>query len=82
MKSVLLSMFLLLSSCAALAQKGIIIDKKITVLDISQSVSILKESTTKLPFEKIRQHPFQTYSADFLHRFCPSDKKNLCFLVP
>jgi signal transduction histidine kinase len=73
MKSILLSIFLLLTSCATLAQKGIIIDKKITVLDISQSVSIWKDSTTKLPFEKIRQQSFQAYSADFLHHSSPSD---------
>lgn len=68
-----LCIILMFFSCASLAQEVIVIDKKITVQTISQSVAVFKDSTTKLSFEAIRQQRFQHYSVNFLLNSSPSD---------
>jgi signal transduction histidine kinase len=68
-----LCILLMFVTYVSLAQEAIVIDKKITVQSISQSVAIFKDSTTKLSFEAIRQQYFQPYSVSFLQNSSPSD---------
>ena len=73
MKLKSICILLMLVSCVTVAQEAIVIVKKITVQNISQSVVIFKDSTTKLSFETIRQQNFLPYSVKLLQNASPSD---------